>query len=298
LSQLTVLEAAQQALQEVGASSIPSTLLGTATDSKQILALVYAELRFLRNQFTFPYSKKSHEVNLETARDKYPLPIDFHTPLLGTVWDDGNRWELVGPLTDAEWVRLTKGYITVGTRVSYRVVGSDGNQNTDGGQFQIFPTQSTGATLSFEYQSANLFRPPYWAPSTAYTINTSYVSSNGRIYRCTTSGTSGTAPVAGTGTGIVDGTAVWAEYTTPFVTLLNDNHYAIYDDDILISGIKWRYQRAKGVEMEIDPTLGIPYMHKKLIEGSLGRFNGDYVISMGGSFRYPWAQVPDGGWSL
>lgn len=52
-----------------------------------------------------------------------------------------------------------------------------------------------------------------WAPSTAYTtVGPSRVFANGATYKCTTIGTSaatGTGP-SGTGTGITDGTAVWA----------------------------------------------------------------------------------------
>ncbi len=54
-----------------------------------------------------------------------------------------------------------------------------------------------------------------WTVSTAFALN-ALMTANGNLYKCTTAGTTaatGTGP-AGTGTGIADGTAVWA-YVSP-----------------------------------------------------------------------------------
>ncbi|WP_199615562.1 GDSL-type esterase/lipase family protein [Paenibacillus alkalitolerans] len=49
-----------------------------------------------------------------------------------------------------------------------------------------------------------------WAASTAYSLNQT-VTNVGNVYKCTTAGTSATSGgPTGTGTGIVDGTAIWA----------------------------------------------------------------------------------------
>jgi hypothetical protein len=83
------------------------------------------------------------------------------------------------------------------------------------------------------------------------------------------------------------------------VTLLSDTHFSVYDDDILISGIKWRYEKSKGVAFDIDPMTGVPALHMKLVNAAAGRFNGMKIISMvGGGARYPSANVPDGNWSI
>lgn len=293
----TILENAQLALREIGVSSIPNSLLNGSTDANQVLALVYAESRFLRSYKIFPNQKRSHSITLEAGRTKYPLPIDYHTILFVTMWDNDNRWPMVGPLNDTDFRNLTLGYVSPGIRKSYRIVGPDGSQETQGGQIEIYPTPAGGEVISFEYQSKNLFRPPYWASSTTYLSTTpDYVSSNGKNYVCTVSGVSGTTSITSAG---VDGTVTWAAYNTPIETVLQNGFYSVFDDDIIISGIKWRYEASKNVQFDMDPQFGIPKLHKQLIDNSVGRFSGTYKSSLEGSgYVLPVASIPDGGWSV
>ena len=47
-----------------------------------------------------------------------------------------------------------------------------------------------------------------WVASTAYTVG-QQVNTGGKVYQCTTAGTSGSSAPTGTGTGIADGTVTW-----------------------------------------------------------------------------------------
>jgi hypothetical protein len=61
------------------------------------------------------------------------------------------------------------------------------------------------------------------AVSTAYLLN-QQVHNAGNVYRCTTAGTSGaSSPPTGTGSGIADGTAVWA-YVGPLDVALDNSN--------------------------------------------------------------------------
>lgn len=62
-----------------------------------------------------------------------------------------------------------------------------------------------------------------WAASTAYVVGQQVVR-NGLVYRCTTAGTSASSGgPTGTGTGITDGTAVWAYQGVSDLVLDNTN---------------------------------------------------------------------------
>jgi hypothetical protein len=74
----------------------------------------------------------------------------------------------------------------------------------------VLAVGSAGSIIKKLYIHQSNYVAP-WATSTAYALN-AQVSAGGNVYKCTTAGTSastGNGPT-GTGTGITDGTAVWA----------------------------------------------------------------------------------------
>lgn len=108
-------------------------------------------------------------------------------------------------------------------------VGGWNNQNTFiGGTWQMATSANplrdrygvrmsrTGPT-AYDNHNNNVFLNPSfelkaildWWPNTAYAANARIRGAGGRIYTCTQAGTSGTTAPAGTGSGIVDGTARW-----------------------------------------------------------------------------------------
>ncbi len=296
---MTVLQLVEQAMYSVGASSIPSTLFGnTNFDAKQLLSFVYEEARFLRSQKVFPQCKKNYTFTIEANRLKYPLPQDFYLPLTGTLWDITNKWQLRGPLSDQDFVYQQLGFVTFNNVTAFRIIGPDGNPETIGGQFEIYPQPDAGIQLFYEYITKTMFQPKYWQPSTAYTSGT-YVSSSGNIYLCDTNGTSGTTPVSGTTANIVDGTTRWDYVAAPVEQITADTDMCIFDDDIMISGIKWRYEKSKGTAMDIDPNTGIPVIHKKLVENAASRWLGNFVISLADpQTSLPIPNAPEGGWAI
>ncbi len=296
----TVLSLVDQALREVGASAIPSSLLSSDSNAKQALALVKAESRYLRSQKYFPQQKRTYTFSLEANRWKYPMPQDFYMTLKGTLWDNTNRWQLVGPLSDEEFLWRKKGYVSFQNRRAFRVIGPDGNPNTIGGQFEIDPVPGSGDTaeLSYEYITKNIFLPPYWTPSTVIAAG-SYRASSGYIYYTAAGGTTGTTPPSATTAIPADGTVTWTLYSQPYETILTDSDQSIFDDDVMISGIKWRYEKSKGVEMDINPQTGIPIIHEKLVANAVTRWNGDSVVSLQGPrLSLPVPSVPEGNWNV
>lgn len=298
---LTVQQLVDQSMASVGASAIPASISANSTVANQMRAFILDESRYLRSQMFFPQCKKLYTFTLEDGRSLYPLPQDFYCPINNTLWDNTNQWQLVGPLSDQEFRLLQVRQLGSLPTYSFRVIGGDGNPNTIGGQFELYPVPATGSlnTLSYEYIAKGLFQPKYWQPSTAYTSGT-YVSSSGNIYLCDTNGTSGTTPVSGTTANIVDGTTRWDYVATPYESIIADTDMSIFDDDIMISGIKWRYLASKNLPVgDYNPSTGIPVLHEKLVKNAVSRWNGDKIISLTGrgGLRFG-ATVPQGNWII
>jgi hypothetical protein len=298
---LTVQQLVEQAMASLGASAIPSSIVANASDANQMRAFILDESRYLRSQKFFPQCKRLYTFTLENNRTLYPLPQDFYCPINNTLWDDTNQWPLWGPLSDQEFRELQVLQYGSAPAYAFRIIGPDGNPETIGGQFEIFPTPVTGSlsTLSFQYISKGLFQPKYWQPSTAYTSGT-YVSSSGNVYLCDTNGTSGTTPISGTTANIVDGTTRWDYQIAPYESIVATTDMSIFDDDVMISGIKWRYSQSKNLPVgDYNPNTGIPVLHEKLVANAVARWNGDKTISLTTGNRRRWgAMTTQGGWNL
>lgn len=249
----------------------------------------------------FPQCKKLYTFTLEAGRTLYPLPQDFYCPLNSTLWDNTNQWPLWGPLSDQEFRMLQVMNYGSAPAYAFRIIGGDGNPNTIGGQFEVYPEPTSGnlSELSYEYISKTLFQPAYWQPNTVYTSGT-YVSSSGNIYLCDQNGTSGTTPVSGTTQNIVDGTTRWDYQAAPYELIVANTDMSIFDDDVMVSGIKWRWRQSKGEPVgDYNPNTGVPTLHEKLVKNAMSRWNGDKVVSLTNSNRRRWsATTPIGNWNL
>lgn len=367
MATVTCLSLIQSVCYEMGIPA-PSTLVSVTDATRlQYLNLFYATGRELRQARWWPQLKRKFTVNLQSGRSQYYLPSDFYAALPQTQWDQGNKWELLGPMSDREWNYRLYGYITIENRKAYRVFGPDLNENGSRGQFEINPVPNTvlnGTPLTFEYISRSWFFPQNWTASTSYGANVyvncngnvyqsgtgthssgtvppnmaygtgqdggvfwtaltvsawltttayapgDYVTNGGNLYTCLTGGTSSGGP-SGTGSSITDGTVIWqycaistwtaetsfvfgsfilqsGQYykcstpgvqgnntqitgktapnwtpttvpdgtvtwtfiSAPYETYLSDTDVCLFDTELMIAGLKWRFLRAKGLQYE------------------------------------------------
>jgi len=117
---------------------------------------------------------------------------------------------------------------------------------------------------------------------------------NGYNYRCITTGTSAASnPTSSTASDITDGTAHWAYYDSPYETILADSDLCIFDDDLVIAGLKWRIKQAKGLEYE-DLNAG----YARMLNMAKSRWTGPYVGSFTGKGARPRYRVPYGSWDI
>lgn len=365
----TALSLIQQSAWETNIPAPTSVAGATDPATLQLLSLFYATGRELRQRRWWPQLKKKYYLQLQTNQTQYKLPQDFYAALPSTYWDQANKWELQGPMSDREWNYRIYGYVTVENRKAYRILGPDMNPNSDLGQFFINPTPTTTSAstlITFEYITRSWLTPPNWAPNTAVTgsiyrnVNGNnylltgngttsttnapnmfygmgydggimwayvpttawstltaystgdYVTNGGNLYLCIVGGGSAAAGPGPTGTGseivdrfatweyipttawfvetaytvgsyvtnlgnyyvnitpnnqgnttqkagkyagpdwtltsVPDGTATWQYLATPYETLQTDSDLCLFDEEIMIAGLKWRFLRARGLE--------------------------------------------------
>lgn len=272
----TILQIAQRASYRTGVQAPSGLVAATDNNSLQLLHLMVELSEELRNLRSFPQQKKTYTFDMESARSHYPLPIDFYCPLLRTHWNYDNKRRLVGPLTDGDFTEYQYGAIGNPYEYAFRIFGSDGNNYTAGGQFEVYPTPTASdITLKFEYLSRNLFLPKYWQISTAYTSG-QYVSSNGKIYLCDTNGTSSaTTAVDGVTQNITDNTTRWDYQNILYEFPLADTDISIFDDDIMILGLRAKLLEAR----EMPGAAAAMANYQKLLNRAKSRWEGSFVGS-------------------
>lgn len=294
---MNVLQIVQRGCQSIGIPSPVSLISASTTVDLQLRGIFYDVHDFLRNQRIFVQQKRTHIFDLEANRQFYPLPEDFYAALLGTQYDDTTKFPLVGPLSDAQFDRREYGLAGFNPFPAFRIFGPDNNPYSAGGQFQVWPEPTAdGDTLSFEYQSKNLFQPPNWVPSTAYLLN-AYVNANGNIYQCTTAGTSSatTAPIGQSLTPQANGTAFFVYRPAAYETIVSDSDNSIFDDDLVQQGFKAYYYEAKSQPQAAAAMNDF----RKTIDSARNRFYGSYKGRMSRLGRRWYSGVsPAGSWDL
>lgn len=81
--------------------------------------------------------------------------------------------------------------------------------------------------------------------------------------------------------------------TTPVETISANTDLCVFDDDIVLEGIKWRWLKAKGMDYSAEFAL-----HQKLIGPAQARWKRTYRGSMTGQRRRSSYTVPEGNWSF
>jgi len=289
---LTVLELCSRFLYRINEPLPASFSLVTGADPgalqvKHILIQVCEELRQAR---CFPQQKKTYQfTSTSGSRVSYPLPKDFYSPLLDTEYNSTTHLPLYNG-SDADFayrlnVIASSNYIT-----AFRIFGSDANPNTAGGQFNVNPALPSGQVGTYQYITKNLFLPPNWTPSTSIPA-LSYRNVNGVNLFTTAGGTTSTTPPTGAG---IDGTVTWTLYDEAYETMLSDNDLCIFDDDLVILGLRARWYEIKrydGYENFVNEFLS-------KIEQSVNRWKGTNRGSLTryGTWNPRFRPATPGGW--
>lgn len=246
---MNVLELVQAACYELNIPA-PSTLVSPTSQSDlQLVNLFYSVGRDLTSMKFWPQLKRNFAITLVAGQGSYQLPQDFQAAIPQTNWDRSNRWAMVGPMTDSGFNYRLYGYATVENRRAFRIFGPDQNPNSvTGGQFQVDPVPgSSGDVLSFDYISKSWLFPPNWAPNASVSLN-AYRNSRGNIYRAVVAGTTSTTPPSHTSGNATNGTVTFAYDPAPYERVITNTDLCLFEDDLMISGLKAVYAEAKGLD--------------------------------------------------
>lgn len=243
---LTVLDIGKYFLREIneplpaGFSFVGATDPGTL----QVQYLLYNVCRELRQAKCWPQCKKTYTfTSTSSSRTQYPLPKDFYSPLLDTEYNSSTHLPLWSG-NDGDFAYRLNVLSSTGYYTLFRIFGPDANPYTAGGQFNVNPAITSGNTAGYQYITKNLFLPPNWTPSTVIAAS-SYRNSNGVNLFTTAGGTTSTTPPTGAG---VDGTVTWTLYDEAYETVLADTDLCMFDDDIVILGLKAKWYQQKNLE--------------------------------------------------
>lgn len=287
----------------------PTAFVGVSSPSEQqYLSLFRMIGDNLRNRpFSWPQLKRGYTFTTQTDVRDYQLPGDFYRLLESSQWDTTNKWPLRGPISDYNFNVREFAVVSLQTRKAFRVIGPTSylfstapyNQRS-AGYFQIDPAgQNDTDELFLGYLSANWVWPRDWVANTSYSLG-NIRSGNGNYYICTTAGTSGTTrPSVTTGTE-TDGSVVWTVYHEPYLvsdsnTNLNDSDLCLFDDDIMIEGMRWAYLQSKKLDYQQERT-----DWEQMVKSSAARFNSPQRISAADEFAdyFDWPNVPPGSWNV
>jgi hypothetical protein len=287
----------------------PTAFVGVATPTEQqYLSLFQYVGDNLRNRpYQWPQLKRGYTFTTTTDTRKYQLPGDFYRILDSSQWDTTNNWPLRGPISDYNYNIREFAVVSLQTRKAFRLIGptnylystSPYSQRSQG-WFEIDPAgQNNTDELFLGYLSCNWIWPKDWVTNTVYAAG-AIVSGNGYVYRTAAGGTSGaTRPSVATGS-VSDGTVTWTVYTEPYLctpsnTALSDNDICLFDEDLMIEGMRWAYFRAKKMDYMQERT-----DWENQLKSAYARFDGPQRINVCDELGDDtgWPNVPSGNWDV
>ena len=290
----------------------PTAFAGQTTPTEaqylEILRFIGDNLR--NRPFNWPQLKRAYSFTTVQNQSKYQLPGDFYRMLDSSQWDTTSHFRMFGPASDAFFAARQFAAINVVTQRVFHIVGPTGYlystapySQRSAGSFEITPAAPNSTdVLAFAYLSCNWVQPIDWIASTAYTAG-QVRSVDGYVYICTANGTSGTTrPSTGTAnTNITDGTVTWRVYTEPYPcslanSLLTDNDLVLFDEDIMIEGMAWRYKQLKGLDYQ-----DLRQEWEDNLQMMNGRFKGISRSSLAfsdGDLIDEWPRTSEGSWNV
>lgn len=278
----------------------PSSYVGSSRPSARQYLRLFKEIGdLIRNgPFDFEQLKRVYPITTVLNQSNYQAPGDFYKLLGQTQYDVTNQMPMNGPLSNAQLANFTYGITATPPYKQYQLSGPQNYTvatspytQTSAGYLVLSPAGANNTDqIVIAYDSWNYVWPRNWAPTTAY-VQGDIRTGIAQIYICTVGGTSGTTRLTGTAT-ITDGTCTWVPYYERY-TISNDSDICLFDDDIMIAGIKWAWLRDKGQSYESERM-----DWENSVRSASARQNGATRANAGGISDLFQLNIQDGSWPV
>jgi hypothetical protein len=138
----TAIQIAKQAAAELGLP-VP-TELTTSLDqtSVQMFALLNSAVNELALYYEWQFLLKTATITTVAGQAAYDYPADLGRVINQTVWSNSEARPVAGPVSPANWQRLTSGIVAGGPFSKYRIVGN---------KIEFLPVPGDNGII-FEYQ--------------------------------------------------------------------------------------------------------------------------------------------------
>lgn len=150
MAQFTLLQIATIAAQRMQLPNVVTVYGNTDNNMTFLLSMIEKTLSELKDEFPWPELIKRATITLVNGQSEYSLPTDYDRRLTATLWNQTQRWPLLGPVDAIEWETLISGLVTTVPLQRFRVFGYGT------ATFQIYPTPSAaeaGQVCVYEYVS-------------------------------------------------------------------------------------------------------------------------------------------------
>lgn len=286
----------------------PTSFVGVSTPTEQQYLEFFRQVGDnLRNRpYQWPQLKRPYTFTTGTGIRNYRLPGDFYRMIEGGQWDTTNHWPLVGAVSDYRMNIRQFAIVSVSTKKVFKIIGPTSFlYNTspyvqrNAGFFEVDPPgQNNTDVLFLGYISCSWTWPVDWAATTVYAAG-SIVSGDGNIYITAAGGTSGSQRPNWTDSGS-DGVVTWTVYREPYLAVpenakFSDNDLCLFDDDLMIEGMRWVYLRAKKMDYQQERT-----DWDNQVKSAFARFEGPSRGNMNDFLdnQFPFPNVPLGSWTI
>lgn len=169
------------------------------------------------------------------------VPPNMHN---GVGRDGGCEWLY---LSVSAWSSTTAyaagSYVTNGGRLYVATVsGTSGSPNGPVGT--TADATETDGTVTWKLKSTSA-----WAAYTSYSEG-SIVTASSKYYKNVVAGKSAEVAPTWTATTVSDGTITWTEVTDSYDSLVTDSDLCLFDDELMIAGLTWRFLRSQGYQYQ------------------------------------------------
>ncbi len=276
---LPISELVKQACIDLGLEEPIGTLVTSSNkDIKKLFQYAIKTGWELRDDFNYPQLKQTHTFDTIASTGQYTLPSNFWKMISSTQWNQDESIPVSGPLTDQEWNYRENYSNTSQYNQKYRIFGAAFQQ----GEFFITPTPGSAETISFDYIRSDIVLPKLWEGGETVGVG-DYRTSNGKLYKSSTGGTcGGIAPKHEEGS-VSDGFVLWGrsfDDYAPNGRFQDDTDITLFEDDIMILGMIWRFLARDGMDYQKDQAEYYKLVDKRAIksEGApiLRQSNGSY----------------------